>query len=335
MGKTFNIQNPLFNRGPLLLVFLSGILFSAFLIAVQPSSRTNQAEAQLELGKTLFFDPILSLDSSISCGSCHRPEFAFADSIAFSVGVGDSLGVRNTPSVMNMALRPFFFYDGRAASLEEQALGPIENPVEMQLDFEVAVERVINQSRYQLAFQLAYDAPPDSILVLASLAHFVRSLESQGDAPHDLWLNDTDPNALSPSQLRGRDVFIEKGKCFDCHFGPDFTGDEFRNIGLYDGTPQTDPGRFEISQDSMDLGKFKVPGLRNVALTAPYMHDGSLATLEEVIDYYDDPTQFVTHTVNMDTLLDKPLHLTQQEKTDLVNFLHSLTDPNIPYSTDL
>jgi len=313
------------------LLLLGTIGFAAFLIAIQPKQKPYQLEPTLDLGKALFFDPILSLDSTISCSSCHQPQFAFADSTTFSKGVGDSLGIRNTPSVMNMALRPYFFYDGRAATLEEQAKIPIENPVEMHLDFQFAVERISRQMRYQKAFQLAYQAPPDSLLILASLANFIRSLESQGEAPHDQWLNDVNPDALTASQLRGRDLFIEEAKCFDCHFGPDFTGDEFRNIGLYDGTANTDLGRFNVTQDSNDLGKFKVPGLRNVALTAPYMHDGSLTTLEEVVEYYDDPTQFVSHSVNLDTLMEEPLNLTDRDKSDLVNFLHSLTDPSIPY----
>lgn len=242
-------------------------------------------EARLELGETLFFDPILSADSTLSCASCHRPEFAFADSLPLSFGVNDSLGTRNTPSVMNMAMRPYFFYDGRAGSLEEQVAGPVENPVEMHLPFDQAVKRVAGQTRYQQQFLRAYERQPDSAGIVAALATFMRSLESNGTAPHDQWLNDIDPNAMSASQLRGRDIFLEKGKCFDCHFGPDFTGDEFRNVGLFEGQPGDDPGRFAITGDSSDLGKFKVPGLRNVELTAPYMHDGRFETLEEVIDF--------------------------------------------------
>lgn len=291
-----------------------------------------QGEAeQIELGADLFFDPILSLDSTISCGSCHQPKFAFADSVAFSKGVGDSLGERNTPSVMNMAFRPYFFYDGRAATLEEQAQGPIENPVEMHLDYNLAVRRIIGESRYQKQFKEAYGSAPDSALVLAALATFVRSLESDGSAPQDRWLSGGDIRAINNAQFRGRTVFLDKGKCFDCHLGPDFTNDEFRNVGLYEGNSGDDLGRFKITGDSTDLGKLKVPGLRNVALTAPYMHDGRFKTLEEVIDYYDDPSQFVSNSINRDTSLNKPLRLTAQEKDDLLQFLHSLTDAKIPY----
>jgi len=287
---------------------------------------------EIDLGKELFFDKILSLDSTISCASCHQPQFAFADTLAFSKGVGDSLGLRNTPSVMNMAFRPYFFYDGRAATLEEQAIHPIEDPLEMHLDFKIAVNRVKENEFYINAFDKIYSVQPDSTLVLKALAEFIRSLESDGSAPHDLWLNEIDSTAMTASQIRGRTLFRgEKAKCFDCHFSPDFTGDEFRNTGLFDGSPQlNDPGRFKITKDSTDLGKFKVPGLRNVALTAPYMHNGQFKTLEEVVEYYDDPYKVVANPINMDTLMLEPLNLSTVEKEDLVNFLHSLTDTNFP-----
>jgi len=159
------------------------------------------------------------------------------------------------------------------------------------------------------------------------------SLESNGSAPSDLWLTDTDPNALTESQVRGRAIFEDKGKCLECHFTPDLTGDEFRNIGLYDGITWTDRGRFEITKDSSDLGKFKTPSVRNVALTAPYMHNGQFKTLEEVVDFYDNPYDFVANPINLDTLMVEPLNLTDLEKTDLVNYLHALTDQTFPYPT--
>lgn len=290
----------------------------------------DEIQSKEELGKKLFFDPILSLDQSISCASCHKPEFAFADNQALSLGVDDSLGVRNTPSVMNMLSRPYFFYDGRSATLEAQAIGPIENPLEMNLPYNVAVERIQNNIDYQLLFKRLYDNRPDSFNIANALAEFQRSLESDGSAPVDNFYPDA-PDALTPSQQRGRELFLsDESKCFDCHFGPDFTGDEFRNVGLYDGVTLVDQGRFDITNDSTDLGKFKVPGLRNVALTAPYMHNGMMETLEEVIDFYSNPYEFVATPINMDTTMLEPLNFTDQQKTDLVNFLHSLTDVNIP-----
>ena len=138
--------------------------------------------------------------------------------------------------------------------------------------------------------------------------------------------------AFTPSQIRGRELFLEKAKCFECHFTPDFTADEFKNIGLYDEVNLLDKGRFEITKNKKDLGKFKVPGLRNVALTAPYMHNGIFTTLEEVVDFYSNPYDVVKTPINMDTLLIKPLNLNVQEKKDLVNFLKGLTDKSFPYT---
>jgi len=317
---------------------MKNILYLAFFLLVacgqkqKTSLQKEYVTTKVALGEKLFFDPILSLDNSISCASCHQPQFAFSDNKAFSVGVNDSLGTRNTPSVMNMASRPFFFHDGRAASLEEQATMPIENPVEMNLSFTEAVKRVkINEAYFNL-FNDIYHKAPNKENITNALAEFQRSLESDGTAPHDLWMNDIDTLAMSPSQQRGRNLFLSDDfKCFDCHFGPDFTGDEFRNIGLYDGITLKDMGRYDITKDSTDIGKFKVPGLRNVALTAPYMHNGKFKTLREVIDFYSNPYDFVEKPVNIDSLMVKPLNLSEQQKEDLVNFLHSLTDKNIPY----
>ncbi len=305
----------------------------------QPKSDLNLQEPivrnKVELGKKLFFDPILSKDKSISCASCHQPKFAFADNKQFSFGVNDSLGQRNTPSVMNMAYRDFFFHDGRALSLEAQAVMPVENPVEMNFPFEEAVDRIKKDKTYLNLFGEIYNSEPNTNNITNALAEFQRSLESDGSAPHDMWMNGLDSMAMTNSQKRGREIFLDdQFKCFDCHFGPDFTRDDFRNIGLYDGINLIDKGRYEITKDSNDIGKFKVPGLRNVALTAPYMHNGMFQTLEEVIDFYSNPYDFVKEPINLDTLMVEPLNLTQQQKDDLVNFLHSLTDKNIPYQDE-
>jgi len=288
-------------------------------------------DSKSDLGQKLFFDPILSKDKSISCASCHKPEFAFADNRSFSLGMDDSIGTRNAPSIMNMLSRPYFFYDGRAATLEDQVITPIESPIEMNLPYDIAVDRIQFSEDYQILFKKVYQSNPDSFNIANALAEFQRSLESNGSAPHDLWLNGQDTSAMSASQQRGRDMFISDDfRCFDCHFGPDFTGDEFRNIGLYDGETLVDKGRYDITKDSTDLGKFKVPGLRNVGLTAPYMHNGMMETLEEVMDYYSNPYDFVEAPINTDSLMIEPLKLSDRQKADLVNFLHSLTDKNLP-----
>lgn len=312
--------------------FLVGLGSIANHCITDSSSEERLISSPADLGQKLFFDPILSLDHSISCASCHKPEFAYADNVAFSLGVGDSLGMRNAPSVMNVLSRPYFFHDGRVASLEEQVIVPIESPVEMNLPYDSAVHRIQMNSTYDSLFRAIYKVRPDSFNIAHALAEFQRSLESNGSAPHDQWMNDVDVNALTASQIRGREIFIsEEFKCFDCHFGPDFTGDEFRNIGLYDGLELIDRGRFDITRDSSDLGKFKVPGLRNVGITAPYMHNGMFETLEEVIDFYNKPSDFVENPINLDELMIEPLNFSSQQKEDLLNFLHSLTDKEIPF----
>lgn len=295
----------------------------AALLALAAASRQTPLTSE-DLGRFLFNDPLLSSDQTVSCASCHLPAFAFSDTSAVSLGVGGQAGTRNTPAITNMSARSAFFWDGRAGSLEAQVLGPIENPVEMNLPLPLALQRLRNSARYRNYFEAIYGRPADSLSLADALASFVRTLETS-NTPFDRWMQDQQPG-MSASAVRGRKVFMEKGKCFDCHFSPDFTGDEFRNIGLYDGKKWADPGRFAITRDSADLGKFKVPGLRNVAVTAPYMHDGSFRTLREVIDYYDQPDRFAPHGMNRDTLLARPLGLSEAEKVDLEAFLHALTD---------
>ena len=195
----------------------------------------------------------------------------------------------------------------------------------MNLPVVQAVKRLRTNLNYLKWFKKIYNQKPDSNLLADALASYLRTLESPGDAPADLWVNG-DSNAMSSAQIRGRKIFMVKGKCFDCHFSPDFTGDEFKNVGLFDGKTNRDEGRFVITKDSNDLGKFKVPSLRNIAVTAPYMHDGRFKTLEEVVDFYDNPDKFIPNARNRDILLTHPLHLTDEEKKDLVQFLHALTD---------
>lgn len=301
-------------------IFAAGVLL---LSLVSFSSRPFQTPEQL--GESLFSDPILSLDSSISCASCHIPKFAFCDTARVSKGVGGRLGKRNSPGITNMNARPFFFYDGRAATLEQQVLMPIQDTVEMRATLPLVMERLQRHKTYDRAFRELYGRPADAENLAAVLAAFVRTLETS-DTPFDRWMMGK-PNPMDAAAVRGREVFMKKGKCFDCHFSPDFTGDEFRNVGLYTGRRNlADRGRFDITHDSSDLGKFKVPGLRNVALTAPYMHNGMFQTLEDVIEFYDVPNQTIPGGLNRDTLLNAPLGLTVEEKADLKAFLEALTD---------
>lgn len=302
----------------------------AFIIACNSSGEKNEIKQRKEpsnkeeLGELLFFDPILSRDKSISCASCHKPEFAFGDNVALSFGVDSAQGARNAPSAMNVSSRSFFFHDGRAETLEDQAIGPIENPVEMDLPINEAVKRVNEDAEYAKFFMKIFGKKATRENLAEAIASYERTLET-GDTPFDHYMQGEE-EAMSESAKRGQEIFNEKGKCFDCHFGPDFTGDEFRNIGLYNAKDLSDAGRFAVTKDSSDIGRFKVPGLRNIAITAPYMHNGMFRTLREVIDFYNDPKQFVKGSVNIDTLLKKPLNLSEQEKQDLEAFLHALTD---------
>lgn len=283
----------------------------------------EQKVTKEQLGEMLFFDPILSEDLSVSCASCHKPEFAFADTVAFSDGVHGRKATRNTPSAMNVAAREALFWDGRATTLEEQALGPIENPNEMNLPISEALNR-LNNSKYKQLFMQAFGKAPNRENLGAAISAYEKSLETY-DTPNDRWLRD-EPGGLTAQQERGREIFRVKAKCFECHFSPDFTVDDFRNIGLFNGKQYNDSGRYVVSHNPEDIGKFKVPGLRNVAITAPYMHDGSIKTLREVIDYYDQPHKFVVDAIGRDSVLREPLNLTETEKQDLEAFLHSLTD---------
>jgi cytochrome c peroxidase len=277
------------------------------------------------LGRRLFFDPILSRNRTISCATCHREEFAFADTSATSLGVFGRKGKRNTPSAMNVLLQVNFFWDGRAKTLEDQALIPVSNPNEMDLPIEGAIKR-LNQSRsYRAAFQQVFGELPTKSNLATVLAEFQRTLETN-ESPLDDWrLNDNEA-AVSESAKRGFALFNGKANCVQCHFGANFNSSEFRNIGLFNGKTLADSGRAIVTKRAADLGKFKIGPLRNVALTAPYMHNGMFKTLTQVIDYYDEPDKVVPNAINRDPLLTKPLGLTQQEKRDLEEFLRSLTD---------
>lgn len=304
-----------------------GIIITTLAVAILLGfsfSKTPQKITKERLGAMLFFDPILSEDSSISCASCHKPAFAFADTSAFSKGVHGRLGNRNTPSAMNVSARDFLFWDGRASSLEQQALGPIENPVEMNLKLSEAIKRLNRSKKYRNLFFTLYKTAPTTKTLASAIAAYERTLETSA-TPNDRWMND-EPNGMTDQQVRGRDIFRVKAKCFECHFSPDFTGDEFRSIGLFNGTTHNDSGRYNVTKNRADIGKMKVPGLRNVAMTAPYMHDGSFKTLREVIDYYDNPHAKMPDGINRDSVLAKPLGLTEQDKQDLEAFLLALTD---------
>jgi len=298
---------------------ISGALLFSF--SVDEENRTNNKAA---LGKLLFNEKMLSLDSSVSCASCHKPAFAFADTTAFSIGIYGKPSRRNTPSVLNMKNRPYYFWDGRANSLAAQALMPIENPDEMGLPIKMAIERLNQSEKYRRLFKKIFKQLPNEKNLAQAIAAFEETLETV-NSKFDDWSNNI--SELSEAEERGRELFVgNKAKCFDCHSMEDFTNDDFKNIGLFNGKDANDTGRYSITKNVADFGKFKTPGLRNVAVTGPYMHDGRFTTLEQVVSFYNTPFMFVDDPINMDTALLQPLGLTQQEKKDLVAFLKTLTD---------
>jgi cytochrome c peroxidase len=301
------------------------IITCVTVIVLHASFISNEPGNKAELGKLLFFDPILSKDKTISCASCHKPGYAFADTSVVSIGVGGRKGSRNTPSAMNLSLQRIFFWDGRAKSLEEQALAPIENPAEMNLPVTEALLRLKQSDSYNNYFKKVFNTEPTRSNLAEALAAFERTLETSESA-FDQWKFSGDSSAVSDAVKRGFIIFNEKGKCNQCHFGADFTTNEFRNIGLFNGRDLNDSGRILISGQPDDLGKFKVPSLRNIQLTGPYMHNGIFTTLKEVIDFYNEPARVVPNSINRDSILFKPLGLTIQEKGDLEAFLLSLTD---------
>jgi cytochrome c peroxidase len=316
-------------------ILVLGLLIGS-LISFLPSgsggvrlSFKGDPKTKQQLGEMLFFEKKLSADQTISCASCHIPSHGFADTLPLSKGVKGHLGKRNAPGCTNLSARPYFFYDGRAATLESQVKFPIEDKNEMAVSIDVVVARLCKDSKYNKYFATIFKDKPTVEHLEDAIASFERTLET-ANSPFDRYMNG-DSLAISESAIRGRELFMgTKAKCFDCHFRPDFTGDEFRNIGLFDGKKYKDSGRYDDSRDLADIGKFKVPGLRNVAATAPYMHNGMFKTLAEVIEYYDNPYKVVPNPINTDSLLSKPLNLTQQEKIDLENFLISLTDDKFP-----
>ena len=277
------------------------------------------SQKRWELGKKLFFDPIMSSDSSISCASCHAPNLAFSDDVAMSLGVENRIGTRNSPTLANIAYHPYFTREGGVPTLEMQILVPIQEHNEFDFNILLIAERLKNSSTYAEMAQEAYDREPDAFVITRALACFERSLIS-GYSRYDQFEN-YNKNTLSNAEQRGMDLFFsEKTNCSNCHSGFNFTNYAFENNGLYEEYP--DEGRFRLTQEPTDKALFKVPTLRNIELTVPYMHDGSFATLEEVVEHYDSGGKNHPHK----SPLIQPLNLSNKEKRELVAFLKTLTD---------
>lgn len=273
-----------------------------------------------ELGKKLFYDPILSKDGSISCASCHDPSLAFSDNVSVSIGAGGLLGTRNSPSLGNVAFHPYYTREGGLPTLEMQILVPIQEHNEFNNNIVLIADTLATNPTYVHMAKVAYNREPDAFVITRALSQFERSMIS-GQSSYDLEYNYSIQGSMSQSALRGEVLFdSERTSCFSCHSGFNFTNYSFQNNGLYDEYP--DNGRERLTQDPNDKALFKVPSLRNTQLTGPYMHDGSIETLTEVIEHYNNGG---SNHINKNTLI-KPLNFSENEKADLLAFLESLTD---------
>ena len=272
---------------------------------------------KVALGRMLFFDPILSGDKTVACASCHHPEKNFAGNEARPRGIRGTPTKRKAPALINRAFGTSFFWDGRSASLEEQVLLPIQDPDEMGAKLPDVVDRLKSDANYKAKFVGAF---PDGVTkdnLAKALAAFLRALV-RGDSPADKFMQRGERSALTPEQIHGVWLYESKGMCWKCHSGQNFTDDVARNTGVSWG--HGDLGRFAITKKDGDQGRFKTPTLRGVALSGPFMHDGSLKTLEEVIEFYNKGG---TPNAHLDSSI-KPLGLTKEEKSALVEFLKAL-----------
>ena len=305
--------------------------------------------AKIELGRQLYFDPRLSADATVSCASCHDPAQGYGANTRTGLGIRGQAGGRNSPVSYNRILSGAQFWDGRADSLEAQAVGPIANPIEMGFTHEGVVERLKTIPVYERQFKKIFGGVSIDAVGKA-IASFERAIVT-GPSPYDygeqlrpfadLDADDLEEDAdlakkyaeakaaagtfaMSESAKRGREIFFtEKGNCTACHVGANLSDEKYHNLGVGMDKAEPDVGRFAVTKDAKDKGAFKTPTVRNVAYTAPYMHDGSLATLEEVVEWYDKGGHV---NPNLSDKI-KPLKLTAQEKADLVAFMRACTGP--------
>ena len=271
--------------------------------------------AKISLGKQLYFDGRLSKDNTISCASCHDPKKGFSNGTPFATGVGGAMGGRSAPSVINSAYYLQQFWDGRAASLEEQALGPIQNPIEMAMELPAVVAKLNKIEGYKSQFQKVFGTDVTSDGIAKAIAAYERTVLS-GNAPYDK-AKAGDETALTEAAKRGMKIFFGKGHCSACHVSHSFTDRSYHNIGIGMDAKVPDIGREAISKLEGDRGAFKTPTLREIAKTAPYMHDGRFKTLEDVVEFY------AKGGINNDYLDEEifVLKLSPEDKTDLVTFL--------------
>lgn len=273
---------------------------------------------KVELGKQLYFDTRLSADNTVSCATCHSPVLGFSDGHTTSTGVKGQKGDRNAPTVINTTYNDLQFWDGRAKSLEEQALGPIQNPIEMGFTLDGAVKRLNSIEGYRKQFQVIFKTDVTAEGIGKAIASFERTILSGGSRWDDF--NYGNEKALSDLAKKGLELFNGKALCSSCHLGFNLTDNSFHNIGVGMNRENPDLGRFNVTKNEMDRGAFKTPTLRDIARTDPYMHDGSVKTLEDVVEFYNkggEPNKWLDKKL-------KPLNLSEKEKSSIVEFLKAL-----------
>lgn len=280
-----------------------------------------QTDAKIELGRMLFFDSRLSKGNAFGCAFCHNPGTGWADTRQFSIGVNGGQGGRQAPTVLNAGYQAFQFWDGRAGSLEEQALGRIQNPIEMAETLPNVVKKLSAVPAYKKRFRDVFGTDVSAEGIARAIAAFERTVIST-NSPFDKYL-EGNKSALTEAAVRGLELFKGKARCALCHNGPNFTDNRFHNIGVPQVGPlKEDAGRYAVTRQEQDRGAFKTPTLRSVAQTAPYMHDGVFKTLEEVIEFYNKGGEAAPGKKD---ILMTTLNLNDQEKKDLLEFLKSLT----------
>ncbi|MDG1333805.1 MAG: cytochrome c peroxidase [Crocinitomicaceae bacterium] len=280
------------------------------------------SEAKIELGRKLFFDTRLSKGDEIACVSCHRPDFAFTDRLPVAQGVEGRQTERNSPSLLNAGYLPTVMFDAHIETLEKQVIVPIQEHSEMDMNMKTLLAKLRAVPEYAKAAKEIFNRDFDAWVLTRSISAFQRSLVSL-DSRFDQYYYQKDKSAMNDSEKRGWKVFSDKLYCTECHAPPMFTNYQPINNGIYSEYGEDkDKGRFRIHHDSTDIGKFKVPSLRNISLTYPYMHDGSMNDLEDVISHY---SKGGNPHVNKDERI-IPFTLTQEEQTDLLNFFEALTD---------
>jgi cytochrome c peroxidase len=278
---------------------------------------------KIELGKQLYFDQRLSADGTVACATCHAPDKGFSDGRPTSTGIKGQVGGRNAPVSINRLFSQAQFWDGRAASLEAQALGPVANPIEMGNTLDAMVASLAKIQEYQAQFHKVFGTAVTKEGVARAIAAFERTLVCGNSAFDKFVAGDT--AALSASAQRGLTLFRGKGRCVSCHTGFNFTDEGYHNLGVGMAKPSPDLGRYAVTKKNEDEGAFKTPTLRNVAASAPYFHDGSATTLDAVVEIYNTggtPNPYLSKKI-------KPLGLSVQEQADLVAFMNALSCPDL------